>query len=165
MSENQKAAEFGLSLSDFASAAPLQGEVTLRGRKVVVRPPSLRVQNVIARAHLEPQVPVERNPNKGSLAPLEPNDTSPDYVAALKVWRREQNTLLAAAALGWKPFPLSVGQPVQTIEEAIKSGHVPAWIEGTLLEVQKDFTDTELGMVWDEVKRIEDAAATVTPGN
>jgi len=159
---------YRLTLSDLATVRPQTGTVNIRGREVNVRPPTLHEQNLLRLNHAAPVPPQWKNPEKGSMAPLEPNYEDPDFVSQIAVHRRESNLLLAAIAIDYAPAPTRMGFAAERcVEAAGRNGGIGEWIAATLKDLQGSrdaggaLTSTDVAKIMDKVQELENGGPSV----
>jgi hypothetical protein len=85
-----------------------------------------------------PQPPLVKDPNRGSAAPLVPNENDPAFRAAFDGWYGRRAVVRLAAATGWEPDGLGKWNPDAPVEAR------RAWCEKTHAEVLRAVGEAEL---------------------
>lgn len=89
-----------MQLSDLIGSSPTTTEAMVRGKLVTLTLTSARTQALIDELIPRPRPPMMQDPNKGSLAPLIPNTSDPDWLEAMEVRARRLQVIEVAIAMG-----------------------------------------------------------------
>ncbi len=122
------------------------GAVVIRGREVVVRPAAASLIDAVYTLFPRPQPPMVQDPNRGSLAPKEPDLRDPGFVAAVTEWNHKTDRMEAAIAIGLEVERDGIG--------ALDRARLKLWCEAAEAELGEALTRQEIDAILAEARRV-----------
>ncbi len=136
------------------AAARASGTVVVRGSAYTIHALSDAEHQAILEVFRMPRPPMVKPPNKGSLAPLEPDLRDPEYVTAANRWGRQTRAAQAAIALRAEGYP-GVADPAT----------FSAWAQRVVPQLQGQMHATEIERVVKAADALIEAAAIAFGGD
>lgn len=111
-----------LSIADLVTFREKRSKVMVGGKEIEIRILTMKDR---ARAEIVagamPVPPLKANPNKGSMAPLEPDERDPDYLRGRQQWLRRLATAQVALMTDYQTAAMQQSQRTTATDDDVKA--------------------------------------------